>query len=83
MSTLTRRLLTTLGSAGAATALTLGLLAATGPADAHHAQPPGPVHAGSEYGWGNPRPTTDSSAGCRRASGTPGARGTCATSTGC
>lgn len=55
MSTLTRRLLTTLGSTGAATALTLGLVAATGPADAHHAQPPGPVHAGSEYGWGHPQ----------------------------
>ena len=50
-----RRLLATLGSATAATALTLGLAAATGPADAHHAQPPGPVHAGSEYGWGKPQ----------------------------
>jgi len=47
-----RRLLSVLGSSAAATALTLGLVAATGPAGA---QPPGPVHAGSVYGWGKPQ----------------------------
>ncbi|NYD40340.1 family 16 glycosylhydrolase [Nocardioides panaciterrulae] len=49
-----RRLLTTLGSVTAAAALALGVSTMT-PADAHHAQPPGPVHAGSEYGWGKPQ----------------------------
>jgi hypothetical protein len=45
-----RKLLATLG----ATALvaTLGATLAAGSADAHHAKPPGPIHAGSEFGWG-------------------------------
>ena len=43
-----RRVLLALGSA--LVAATLG--ATLTPAVAHHAQPPGPVHAGSEYGWG-------------------------------
>lgn len=47
-----RRLLTVLGSATVAAALALGVGTLTSSADAHHAQPPGPVHAGSEYGWG-------------------------------
>ncbi len=38
-------------AAGAVT-LAAGLAVGSAPAQAHHAQPPGPVHAGSEYGWG-------------------------------
>src|SRR3954454_14762025 len=46
MSTTKRALGAILGSV--ALIATLGAV----PADADHAQPPGPVHAGSEYGWG-------------------------------
>lgn len=47
-----RRLVAILGSAALAASLAGGLGATLSPADAHHAQPPGPVHAGSEFGWG-------------------------------
>jgi len=50
---LTSRLLTTIGSATAAGALTLGLATAISPADAHHANPPGPTFAGGDYRWGS------------------------------
>ena len=41
-----RRLVAILGAAALAASL------GAGPADADHAHPPGPVHAGSEFGWG-------------------------------
>ena len=45
-----RRTLATLGAA--ALVATLGAGLGAGSADAHHAKPPGPIHAGSEFGWG-------------------------------
>jgi hypothetical protein len=47
-----RRLLAALGSTALVGTLVASLGAGLPPALAHHAQPPGPVHAGSEFGWG-------------------------------
>jgi hypothetical protein len=47
----TRRLLSAAASATVALTVALGLTTAV-PADAHHAQPPGPVNAGNTYKWG-------------------------------
>lgn len=46
------RLVKMLGSAALAVALGVGLGSAVTPADADHAHPPGPVHAGNTFGWG-------------------------------
>jgi len=48
----TRRLLSAIAPATVALTVALGLTTAV-PADAHHAQPPGPVNAGNTYKWGD------------------------------